>query len=235
VAGSGCRYDFCVELTRARRNELFRALADNGLEPGSCGLTSNAGQARNGLRITHRPTGSWFAYEPGTSFRQWSGAWRAGTDPRFVWMTADKWPGLVEHVREWARLVREWEQTPDLWALASSPGMSAIGKSSDNVFFTAEEQAEIAGRIDEVKALVREAFELEPGELEGLDQKLDEIKEATKRVGRKDWLIMLYGAALGMVLNDAVPPNVAIHTAEMIIYGVAHIFGLGSPPPAIPG
>jgi predicted Zn-dependent protease with MMP-like domain len=112
--------------------------------------------------------------------------------------------------------------------------VSSLEQTSDNAPFTAEQQAEIASRIDEVKALVRETFELEVGQLEGIDQKLEEIKEASTRVGRKDWRIMLYGAAFGMILTDAIQPGVVQSILEMVVHGVAHIFGLGAPPPGIP-
>ena len=81
---------------------------------------------------------------------------------------------------------------------------------------------------------MRERFELEAGQLDGIDQKLDELAHASTRVGRKDWTITLYGAAMGMILNDLVQPNIAMNVIGMVAHGLAHIFGLGSPPPAIP-
>lgn len=52
--------------------------------------------------------------------------------------------------------------------------------------FTPDEQDEIARHLDEVKRLAREQFELTIDQLQAFDEKADEIKEASERLGRKD-------------------------------------------------
>jgi hypothetical protein len=51
--------------------------------------------------------------------------------------------------------------------------------------------------------------------------------------GRKDWRIMLYGAAFDMIVTDQVPPHIVQSILMMAIHGVAHILGVGGPPPSI--
>lgn len=223
-------------LIKQERDDIFRAAADGGVD------MAGIHHAVNGDRwvIQHRPEGSAFIFE-------------ASDDParpayfRFTWSvvdgresgdrTAAGFANLLENIRDWARQVAYVANTPDLWAQlgASRELLGSLEQGTDNAPFTADQQAEIADRIEDVKALVRETFSLEARQLHGLDQKLDEVREASKRVGRKDWLMILYGAAFGMVVNDLIPPNVAIQVADLVVRSLGHIFGLGSTPPAIPG
>ncbi|MGO8725441.1 MAG: hypothetical protein ACLQK8_01790 [Streptosporangiaceae bacterium] len=45
---------------------------------------------------------------------------------------------------------------------------------------------------------------------------------------------LLYGAAFGMIVNDAVPAHVVQGIIAMIIHGLGHLLGLGGVPPALP-
>jgi hypothetical protein len=60
------------------------------------------------------------------------------------------------------------------------------------------------------------------------------VNKASERVGRKDWLMMLYGAAFGMIVYDMVPPNIVQSLLTIVIHRIAHIFGLSGLPPSIP-
>jgi hypothetical protein len=89
-------------------------------------------------------------------------------------------------------------------------------------------------RMEEVKRRVRQTPELTQEQISGIEQKLDDLTEASERVGRKDWLVMLYGTAFGLIVNDAVPPHVVQSVITMAIHALAHVFGLGGPPPSLP-
>jgi predicted Zn-dependent protease with MMP-like domain len=240
-----------VELSKAQRNELFRALTNGGLDPESCELHSDA----TGLWIAHRSTGSKFDYDPDAwkprvsertrssparvaaeAGAPWRGNWRTGTDPARVWITTgqDRWQALVDNVRQWAKAVVDWQETPDFWALAEAPELAAIEESSDNAPFTPEQQAEVAARIDDVKQLVAEKFELEAGQLEGVLHGLDEIKAASTRVGLKDLRVIVYGYAFGWIANDAIHPSMVQTVVGMIFHAVGHALGLPGQPPALP-
>jgi hypothetical protein len=223
-----------VGLARAEKNGLFKAIQDAGIDPGACDLVG-ADSDYDTFRVRHRATDSIFQLDYATR-DEWVGSKKVGTDPVRNW-TAPKadWGAICDKVWGWVRDILEYEATPDLWAqLASSGELAAIGDVTGNELFTQAQQAEIAARIDEVKVLVRETFELGAGQLEGIDEKLDNLKEAGTRLGRKDWVGLLYGAAFGMIVNDAVPPNVVQSFLAMVVHGLAHIFGFGAPPPPIP-
>jgi hypothetical protein len=105
---------------------------------------------------------------------------------------------------------------------------------ASNAPFTVDEQAEISTRFDQVKDVVRqENPELTAGQMSAFEQTLDEVKEATTRVGRKDWVMLANGALLSLIVNDLVPPHVVQSVFNMLITGIGHLFGFGAPPPVI--
>ena len=66
-----------------------------------------------------------------------------------------------------------------------------------------------------------------------IEEKLDAVNEASARVGRKDWIMMLNGAAFSLIVNDLIPPHVVDAILRIVFHGIAHVFGVGGPPPPI--
>jgi len=88
-----------------------------------------------------------------------------------------------------------------------------------NTSFTAAERRAISRPDRRDQAQARHAPELTAEQISGVEQKLDDLVEASKRVGRKDWLTMLYGAAFGMIVNDRVPAHIVQAVIAMTIHG----------------
>ena len=111
----------------------------------------------------------------------------------------------------------------------------ATSQSADasNAPFTPDEQAEISNRLDEVKQLVREKFELTDEQLAAIDQRLDDAEEAARHSDRKTWLYTFYGAVMSTFMTDEIPPQVIQTVVSTVLHGIAHLFGIGGPPPVI--
>ena len=157
--------------------------------------------------------------------------------PRIPGMSLD-WPELLSLAEIWAwkahELAEEYANTPDLWAqLRQSTALLAGQQQFANTPFTDSERSEISSQIQQVKAYIKTTYELTAEQISGIEQKLDDLKEASHRVGRKDWITMLYGAAFGMIVNDSVPAHVVQNILAMAVHGLAHLFGFGGAPTAI--
>jgi hypothetical protein len=142
----------------------------------------------------------------------------------------------LRHIAQWAEEVLYVTETPDLWAdLRQLPEVLAAAQAAgaSNSPFTATELAEISNKLDEIKSLVREKFELTGEQLSVIDTRLDEVKEASERLGRKDWLMLFYGGLISTFLTNAVPPSVIQTVLSVVVNGIAHLFGFGGPPPMI--
>lgn len=108
-----------------------------------------------------------------------------------------------------------------------------MGRGSGNTPFTANEQAEIARHLNEVKRLLRDQFELTGEQFASIDQRLDEAKEAARHTDRKTWLYTSYGAVMSTSMTDEIPPGVIQTVVSTVLHGIAHLFGIGRPPPII--
>ena len=136
----------------------------------------------------------------------------------------------------WVDEILYLTETPDFWAeLQRAPEILAAAQAAEgsNAPFTPAEQAEISRELDEIKKLVRERFELTSEQSSAMDERLDDIKEASERLRRKDWLMLLYGGLISTFLTDAVPSGVIQTVLVTVVHGIAHLFGVGDPPSMI--
>jgi hypothetical protein len=177
-----------VLLTKRQRNEIFKTIAASGVDPQNCTLEDPLSTWRQfSAAIRHGPSLSSFRIKgysdkPGTyvAFMR-VGDTSQGRSPEGQWDT------LMAALDTWAREVAYEIDTPDLWTeLQQMPQILTAVQSADgsNQPFTADEQAEIWSRIDQAKdAVRRENPELTAGQISAFEKVLDEVKEATTRVG----------------------------------------------------
>jgi hypothetical protein len=236
-------------LDKNQKNDLYRIIVAAGLDPQAFELEEKVDQKDNSERysiIEHRPTSSVFLVtRKGTdasyTIRHSLGPTGVGSAVRSVdvipyfrvWIS-----GVIELAAQRAERTRqsqEYASIPDLWTLGSLPG-AELGSPMPiaNTPFSVMEQAELSSQMREITNYVRRTFELTAGQMAGIEDKLADLGEAGKRVGRKDWLTMLYGAAFSMIVNDLVPPDVVQHILSTAATGLAHLLGIGGPPGAIP-
>lgn len=224
-------------MTKRQRNAIYATLTANGLEPDSCDLSDLT--VRSGLsqaNLLHRPSGSQFTlWRDDAREDLYSASMVVGTADSSH-LTEAVWNLVLEGLAAWAQEVKYETDAPDLWAgLGQVPDVltSAQAAEASNTPFTPNEQATISDRLDEIKDLVREQFELNADQLRAIDRRVDELKEASQRLGRKDWLLIFYGGLVSTFMTDAMPPNVIQTILTTVVHGIAHIFGFGGPPPII--
>jgi hypothetical protein len=111
-----------------------------------------------------------------------------------------------------------------------SPGEPTGGQAGDNTAFTPDERAEITIQLKAIRDSVRKTYKLTAEQIAAIDNRLDEAEEASKRLGRKDWKTVFYGIVFGLIVNDAIPPDVAQHIFTGVLHGLAHWLGTGVPP-----
>lgn len=229
-----------VLLTKRERNQIFEIVAANVMETGSCKLLDPSHHLVLGSRVQqatmqHEATSSHFTFwreEGEEGYHVQSDVGEAD------WDHADSisWDALMVYLASWAEEVAYEIDTPDRWTeLQQVPEVMAAAQSADasNAHFSAREQAEIWRRLDLVKRLVRQRFDLTDEQLATIDQRLDDAREACGRLGRKDWIMLFYGAVISTAMTDAVPPHVIQTVLTTVLLGISHIFGFGGGPPVI--
>ena len=87
--------------------------------------------------------------------------------------------------------------------------------------------------MQEIKKQVKEQFTLSNEQIERVEESLDELVEAGKRMGRKDWLIYFLGTITALIIAATVTAGVGEQISAMVIHGLIHLFTGGSEPPRI--
>jgi len=146
-----------VRLEKFQRNAIFRGIVEGGLNPFECELDEGAAE----VRISHVLSGSVFIL--GGDARRYSGSYVVG-DSALPWpYEAFTWPKVPEKVRLWAEEVKHDVDTPDLWAELRRQREILTGaryEVVENTPFTADEQAEIAKQLREIKEYVKKTYSL---------------------------------------------------------------------------
>jgi len=227
-------------LTRRQRNEIFAALDSKDVDPDDCELTQphRPGPDNSTIfaEVRHVPTNSVFELSRiGETDFYW---WTVHDGPHSPGKNRyENWAEMLNQLEHWAEEVQYVADVPDFWVeLRQVPEILAAAQAPDasNAPFTLDEWGELSTHLDQAKdAVRRENPELTADQMSAIEQALDEIKEAGKRVGRKDWVMLANGALLGLVVNDLVPPHVVQSAFNMLITGIGHLFGFGGTPPII--
>ncbi len=159
-----------------------------------------------------------------------------GSDPRST-LEASRWAKVIAEVQSWAKRVADYQQIPDLWASARKVQeliTEAQDHGSDNAPFTAGEQARISDQLREIKEYIQSTYELTDEQMARVEEALDTAEQASRRIGRKDWLMAFNGAVFSLFLSDLIPQQAATHIVVMAITGLGHLFGIGGLPPSLP-
>lgn len=102
-----------MNLTTDQANFIFEQIEAAGLDMTECALINDDSDENAAAQIIHKPSGSYFTVVENadrytlTAFVRNRPSWKAEF---FNWLS------MGEHVRRWAREVKDDVATPDLWA-----------------------------------------------------------------------------------------------------------------------
>lgn len=150
-----------LRLQKFRRNQIFEAVEAAGLDPREFDFEL----VDAGVRLKHRWSESYFFVggDPG----HYVGHYVIGDSPDWPYDTYS-WDGVMLRVDTWLGLVKVDLATPDLWAELRNEA-ELLGPSFDegaeNTPFTADEQKEIAKRLQELAEYARHAGSLSEAQM----------------------------------------------------------------------
>jgi hypothetical protein len=224
--GAGCHSIPFVDLTLRSRNEIGETLKAADIA-NDCDLHVAQG------RITHMPTESWFKFS--YDITAYTVAWYVTDGPETDWPepTCTSWEDVLDQLGYWAHEVRYVATTPDFWEELerSREAITAVeAADTGNTPFTQVEQDQIAAAFEASKLVASERHSLPEEQLASLEQKLDELVEASRTMGRKDWINLVGSAGFSLIVGSLLTPEVVQHVIGAALRGIAHIFGLDFPP-----
>jgi hypothetical protein len=217
-----------MALTRIERNQLFKAIAASALDPAECSLVDIGSK----VLINHNRSSSTLELSEPTDFPGRYDIDYYVDDGHHYGFSRRALEYVVPIVTQWANEVKEITDAPDLWTEVRR-GRELISEieqiDSDNTSFTQDEQRQISAQLQEIKNQIREQFELTNEQIEQIDARLDEAEDASKRIGRKDWLLLFGGTILNLIVTDTITPGVSGRIFTMVVQGISHLFGGGPP------
>jgi hypothetical protein len=220
--------------TRPERNEIYKAIAASRLDPANCTLE----QSGNEVLITHNDSGSTFKFTfVGTGHID---IYRVQSDVvdghHLQFQVPHRVEDVIPWITEWAEETQVVSTTPDLWQEMQDGRALVItvqSGQSGNTPYTQAEQTQIATRLQEIKRQIGQRFEVSDEQLDKIEQKLDEIAEASKYMGRKDWLIYILGAITALIISAIVLPGIGEHILGAIAHDLGHLISGEHGPPRI--
>jgi hypothetical protein len=217
-----------VQLDKFQKNAIFLAITEAGLAPVDFELSLDPYDGET-LLDHKRSTALFLIGEK--NLGKTSIAYEVADGPRQYLHVADWLPAA----KDWLTTLKRDLETPDLWAALQQQQTMLDGLSADsgeNTPFTADEQQQIAQQLDEVRAYVKETYELSVDQRRLLEGQLDYLQDAASRIGRIDWRNAVTGVLLGTVVNAALPGEAVRDALLMLLRSVGHMFG--HPMPELP-
>lgn len=153
-------------------------------------------------RLTHTATSFYIRF--GGAFTEFSPSDKG----RVEWASFKDWRSRVQSCHLWVAELRKQVDTPDLWSLAQHETalIEIAGSVVNNLPFTAEEQSEIASKLDAIGRYLLSMGEFQAREIGIIESRLGYLEDSSKRFGRKDWLNLAFSTFFGLAVSLALDP-----------------------------
>ena len=113
--------------------------------------------------------------------------------------------------------------------ISPRPGVAGglVDQNPENTPFLPEELERIAQSIDQIKTSISNRSDVTAEQLRYLSEKLDEMQEASERLGRKDWINYALGTLTSVVITAAFDPAAAKALLRAAGLALSWVFGGG--------
>ncbi len=163
-------------------------------------------------RVFHNSTGYYFTFGRYSTMR-YPGTTRTVAEDNHK----DNWQTKIAKFDTWLQTLRHEVDAPDLWAIAEQGKAlsEAASQDTENLPFTPSEIKKVNEKLDELKQLLLGGQQFQEREAAIIDNQFRYLKEASERLGRKDWLTILYGVLIPLAIQIALPPERANSLIQM--------------------
>lgn len=205
-----------TQLLKSQKNDTFLIVTDAGLNPTEFEWSEVDTRWKNNgeipvAQLTHSPTGYYFSFD----------RYKDSANPRYFPGESvaaevdcgqmDDWQNVAQHLKVWVSVVRREYLEPDFWHLSKSDKRLVVTQIDDieNVPFTLAEQERLSGAINEIREYLLTSFEHTTAQRQFIEARLQHLEDASKRLGRKDWITLAMGTFTNIVVGVALAPEAA--------------------------
>jgi hypothetical protein len=178
--------------------------------------------------LVHRPTGFFFTFDLRDSSGESCSVTYSPAEqmPRFH-TSHISWGDVLSHVDSWGAGVKRESEAPDLWSLFNADtvllsGVAATEASGEA--FTAEEQATISQRLDQIQNQIVQLADLESDRPAIVEEKVDYLKGSLQRMSRLDWCHTAVGVFFTIVVSLSLQPEEARGVFDSAMLLVSEVF-----------
>ena len=112
--------------------------------------------------------------------------------------------------------------------------MARVSASDDNRPFSVDELTRIESTLDRLLSEFQEQQRLDQAQFSILQIGIEDMKRASTRIGRKDWMLLAIGTLLTIMVPAAFPPDVANAVFQTVMSGASWVISatpraLGAP------
>lgn len=219
-------------LLTSQQDDVFALVGAAGFDPREFEWTIMAVAGRETAQTLQHSSGAFFQFHLADD-RYHFGYCSPGRETREQEVGSEwgSWGELLPGVAAWLDYIQREVSAPNFWAQLDIERelIAAPPAATENTPFTAEEQAEIAARIEELKRYARQTYQLTAAQYEAIDARLDYLVDASTRAGRRDWQLLLIGALMGLALEAIIPPESVRGLMVLGLRGLAHLLGVDTP------
>ena len=161
-------------------------------------------------QLQHRPSTAYFLFEvlKGEHWCRYS----PGSQKAFEEHYPGPWSGQMDCVRQWLANLRRETDAVDLWAGLSGNEVllgSSVTDQAGNEPFTVAERKHVATSLSEIRAYLISTQQINEESLRDIDARLQYLQDASDRLGKKDWLNVVFAVVANIVVGAALAPDAA--------------------------
>jgi len=120
----------------------------------------------------------------------------------------DDWQRRYSAFRAWLHCLKAELDTHDPWETVGDERVlsNALSSMNDNRDFDQSERLEISAKLDELKRHLIEGRKLDSEQVAFVEDQFRYLRQAADRVGRKDWLVILWATLVNQAITLALTP-----------------------------
>lgn len=121
------------------------------------------------------------------------------------------WESQIQYFHYWLGYLKREVEAPDLWkAIAAEKVLSEVSSEQyENDLFSKDEKHRIEVSLNEIKQYLISSRSFSTEQRKYLDARFSYLEDATTRLGRKDWIIIVVGTLTNTIFSLALTPSIA--------------------------
>jgi len=181
-------------------------------------------------RLVHVPSGGWFLFDlrAGNHSCRFSPGGETLVEEQYP----GDWTNQFHYVRQWLRHLKREVEAPDLWAAISRETALVLGAGvagdAANTPFSSSERQRISASLGEIREYLVATQQVSGARLAFVEERLRYLEDASGRMGRKDWINVVAGALINIVVGAALAPEAAKDLLRLAGSALAWVLG-GTP------